>query len=63
MNEYKKISTNDGNTEFDKKYTYWANNHNGWRKAKKMWRRKAKTIIKRGIKKEINEALNEVERY
>ena len=61
MNEYKKISTNDGNTDFDKNYCCWAVNHNGWRKAKKMWRKKAKTIIKRNIKREIKDAIEELE--
>ena len=59
MNEYKKISKNNWYNSFDKEYACWANNHNGWRKAKKMWRRKAKAIIKRNLRKEIEETINE----
>lgn len=55
MNEYKIASKNDGYTNFDKKYACWANNHNGWRKAKKKWRKIGKKRIKERIKKEIKE--------
>ena len=59
MNEYKKAYNNDGYNEFDKEYSCWANNHNGWRKAKKVWRRKAKAVIKRNLRKEIEETIDE----
>ena len=59
MNEYKKAFNNDGYNKFDKEYACWANNHNGWRKAKKVWRRQAKAIIKRNLRKEIEETINE----
>ncbi len=55
MNEYKIASKNDGYTNFDKEYACWANNHNGWRKTKKKWRKIGKKRIKERIKKEIKE--------
>lgn len=39
MRDFQNAYPNDRYTKFDKEYACWANNHNGWRKAKKKWRR------------------------
>lgn len=52
MSEYTKHSDLE---EFDHKYACWANNHNGWSKAKKSERKIAKKKIKRILDKEIEE--------
>lgn len=59
MNNYQIASKNDYYTSFDKECACWANNHNGWRKAKKKWRKIGKRRIKRDIQKQINSELNQ----
>lgn len=54
MRDFQNAYQNDGYTRFDKEYTCWANNHNGWRKAKKKWRRIGKKRMRREVKKEID---------
>lgn len=40
---------------FDKDYACWANNHNGWRKAKKKWRRIGKKRMRDQTRREVNQ--------
>ena len=54
MRDFQNAYPNDGYTKFDKEYSCWANNHNGWRKAKKKWRRIGKKRIRREVKEEID---------
>lgn len=59
MRDFQNAYNNDGYTDFDKKYSCWACNHNGWRKAIKKWRRIGKKRIRRETEKMINEELND----
>ena len=46
-------------SEFSHRYACWANNHNGWAKAKKFYKKVAKRRLKQDGKKEImNEESN-----
>lgn len=45
---------------FCKRYSCWANNHNGWSKMKKKNRKLFKKKFKEEIKKEIKEELNNI---
>ena len=45
-------------SEFDRFFACWANNHRGWAKMKKYNKRFAKRREKRAIRKEIEEWLN-----
>ena len=40
-------------SEFSHRYACWANNHNGWAKAKKFYKKVAKRRLKQDWKKEI----------
>lgn len=57
MRDFQNAYSNDGYTEFDKISACWANNHNGWRKAKRKWRRIGKKRIRRETRKMIQEEL------
>ena len=46
MRDFQNAYPNDGYTKFDKEYSCWANNHNGWRKAKKKWRKIGKKRVR-----------------
>ena len=61
MRDFQNAYGNDGYTNFDKEYACWACNHNGWRKAKKKWRRIGKKRIRRETDKMIHEQLEEFE--
>lgn len=45
-------------SEFDHKYACWANNHNGWAKAKKLNKRVAKRRQKHRLRKALQEGLD-----
>lgn len=60
MRDFQNAYPNDGYTRFDKEYSCWANNHNGWRKAKKKWRRIGKKRIHREVKEEIDKEVEEL---
>ena len=49
-----KMEPIDYESEFDHELASWANNHNGWAKAKAANRRQAKAQHKRLIEKEID---------
>lgn len=49
-NGYKKYLTKD-QSEFSHRWACWANNHNGWAKAKKLNKRLAKRHMERELKK------------
>ena len=55
MRDFQNVYPNDGYTRFDKDYACWANNHNGWRKAKKKWRRIGKKRMREQTQKEIDQ--------
>lgn len=55
MRDFQNAYPNDEYTKFDKEYACWANNHNGWRKAKKKWRRIGKKRMRDQTRKEINQ--------
>ena len=59
MRDFQNAYPNDGYTEFDRLFACWAINHNGWRKAKKKWRRIGKKRIRRETDKMIQEQLEE----
>lgn len=50
-----------GQSWFSKRYTCWANNHNGWSKMKKKNRRMFKSKLRQEQNKEIREILEEME--
>ena len=60
MRDFQNTYPNDGYTRFDKEYACWANNHNGWSKAKKKWRRIGKKRMCREVKEEIDQWEDEV---
>ena len=60
MRDFQNAYPNDGYTKFDKEYACWANNHNGWRKAKKKWRKIDKKRMRREVKEEIDNWEDEV---
>ena len=37
MRDFQNAYNNEHYSEFGRRYACWANNHNGWRKAKKKW--------------------------
>lgn len=39
MRDFQNAYPNDHYIEFDRQLACWSYNHNGWRKAKKKWRR------------------------
>ena len=47
MRDFQNAYPNDFYIEFDRQLACWANNHNGWSKAKKKWRRRRKKKKKR----------------
>ncbi len=49
-----------GQSWFSKRYSCWANNHNGWSKMKKLNRRLFKKKYRREINKEIEKELTEL---
>ena len=53
MRDFQNAYPNDG-------YACWANNHNGWRKAKKKWRKIGKKRMRREVKEEIDNWKDEV---
>ena len=55
MRDFQNAYPNDFYTEFDRQMACWANNHNGWRKAKKRWRKIGKKRIRDQARKEINQ--------
>lgn len=55
MRDFQNAYPNDRYTKFEKEYACWANNHNGWRKAKKKWRRIGKKRIRREVQNEVKE--------
>lgn len=55
MRDFQNAYSNDGYTKFDKEYACWANNHNGWRKAKKKWRKIGKKRMREQTRREINQ--------
>lgn len=58
MRDFQNLYPNDEYTNFDRKYACWANNHNGWRKAKKKWRKIGKKRLREETKKIIKNELN-----
>jgi len=48
--EFKKLTYED---KFDRKFACWANNHDGWSKAKKQNRKEARQKLKEELKKEL----------
>lgn len=54
MRDFQNYYNNDYYTEWDHRCACWANNHRGWCKAKKKWRK----IGKRRMKKDINCLVN-----
>ena len=61
MRDFQNAYPNDRYTKFDKEYACWANNHNGWRKAKKKWRKIGKKRMRREVKKEIENCESDIE--
>lgn len=61
MREFQNAYPNDCYIEFDRQLACWAHNHNGWRKAKKRWRKIGKKRIRRQVNKSIDEELLEME--
>ena len=57
MRDFQNANHNDYYSDFDRKYACWANNHNGWSKAKKKWRKIAKKIIRNQVRKEIEKEM------
>ena len=55
MRDFQNTYPNDGYTRFDKEYACWANNHNGWSKAKKKWRRIGKKRMRDQTRREVNQ--------
>ena len=53
----------DPQSEFDHRFCCWASNHNGWSKAKKANKRRAKRREKRAMMKEILSIMRESESY
>ena len=60
MRDFQNAYPNDYYSEFDRRYACWANNHNGWRKAKKKWRKIGKKRIRREVNEEIDREMNEL---
>ena len=58
MRDFQNAHSNDGYTKFDKEYACWANNHNGWRKAKKKSRRIVRGLFKSNSGLLINSDVN-----
>ena len=52
--------SNNKQSRFCKRYSCWANNHNGWSKMKKKNRKLFKKKFKEETKKEIKEELNNI---
>lgn len=61
MRDFQNAYPNDHYIEFDRQLACWSYNHNGWRKAKKKWRRIGKKRIKRQIRKMVEGELLERE--
>ena len=59
MRDFQNYYNNDYYTEWDHRCAYWANNHRGWCKAKKKWRKIGKRRMKREINCLIDKYLNE----
>ena len=55
MRDFQNAYNNDYYSEFDRRFACWANNHNGWRKAKKKWRRIGKKRMREQTQKEIDQ--------
>lgn len=55
MRDFQNAYNNDHYSEFDRRFACWANNHNGWRKAKKKWRKIGKKRIRREVQNEVKE--------
>ena len=55
MRDFQNAYPNDGYTRFDKEYSCWANNHNGWRKAKKKWRKIGNKRMREQTRREIDQ--------
>lgn len=49
----------DNQSEFSHRCACWANNHNGWAKAKKCNKRIAKKRERRALKKQVEDMLDE----
>ena len=60
MRDFQNAYPNDYYSEFDRRYACWANNHNGWRKAKKKWRKIGKKRIRRETRNKIEQWENDV---
>ena len=60
MRDFQNAYDNNHYSEFDRCFACWANNHNGWRKAKKKWRKIEKKRIRREVKEEIEKEVNEL---
>ena len=56
QNAYNNEHYSDG-----RRYACWANNHNGWRKAKKKWGKIGKKRMRREVKKEIENWESDIE--
>ena len=59
MRDFQNYYNNDYYTEWDHRCACWANNHRGWCKAKKKWRKIGKRRMKRNINCLVNRYLNE----
>ena len=59
MRDFQNYYNNDYYTEWDHRCACWANNHRGWCKAKKKWRKIEKRRMKRDVNCLIDKYLNE----
>lgn len=59
MRDFQNYYNNDYYTEWDHRCACWANNHRGWCKAKKKWRKIGKRRMKRDVNCLIDKYLNE----
>lgn len=59
MRDFQNYYNNDYYTKWDHRYACWANNHRGWCKAKKKWRKIWKRRMKRDVNCLIDKYLNE----
>lgn len=58
MRDFQNYYNNDYYTEWDHRCACWANNHRGWCKAKKKWRKIGKRRMKRDVNCLVNRYLN-----
>ena len=59
MRDFQNYYNNDYYTKWDHRCACWANNHRGWCKAKKQWRKIGKRRMKSDVNCLIDKYLNE----